>query len=136
MEFLSQASFVYEDAFELISELKNHHRLAIITNGLTKVQTRRIKGSILAQFFEEIVISEEIKISKPNPEIFAHTLNKLGQKDKSSVLMVGDSLSSDIKGGILFGVDTCWYNPEKKAGSIEIQPTYEIQHLLDLCRLV
>ncbi len=136
MEFLSQASFVYEDALELILSLKDHYRLAIITNGLTRVQSKRIKGSILARYFEEIVISEEIKISKPNPEIFAHTLERLGQIEKRTVLMVGDSLTSDIKGGILFGIDTCWYNPDKKEGSLDIRPTYEIQHLLELSRVL
>lgn len=136
MEFLSNASFLYEDALELITKLKSHHRLAIITNGLTKVQSKRIKGSILAEFFEEIVISEEIKISKPNPEIFAYTLERMGQKDKSSVLMVGDSLTSDIRGGNLFGIDTCWYNPKEKENDLEIIPTHEIKALKELHGLV
>lgn len=136
MDFLAQASFVYDDALELIISLKEQHRLAIITNGLTRVQTKRIRGSILANYFEEIVISEEIKFSKPNPEIFAHTLEKLGQIDKGAVLMVGDSLTSDIRGGNLFGIDTCWYNPEKIENTLDITPTYEIQRLVDLSQLV
>lgn len=136
MEFLSTASFLYDDAFDLITKLKSQHRLAIITNGLTKVQTKRIKGSILAHYFEEIVISEEINISKPNPEIFAYTLDKMGQKDKSSVLMVGDSLTSDIRGGNLFGIDTCWYNPKEKLNDLEIIPTHEIRELKELHGLV
>ncbi len=136
MEFLSQASFIYDDALELIRSLKEHYKLAIITNGLTRVQSKRIKGSILANYFEEIIISEEIQISKPNPEIFEYTLKKLGQEDKNSVLMVGDSLTSDIRGGILFGIDTCWYNPNKEVNSFEFTPTYEILQLSELWRFL
>ncbi|NLB21008.1 MAG: noncanonical pyrimidine nucleotidase, YjjG family [Clostridium sp.] len=132
MEFLSNASFIYDDALGLIESLSENHRLAIITNGLTRVQTKRIKGSIIAKYFEEIVISEEIQISKPNPEIFAYTLKKLGQARKESVLMVGDSLTSDIKGGNLFGVDTCWFNPGNKENRADIMPTYEIKTLSEL----
>lgn len=132
MEFLSDASFIYDDAFAIVEHLSENHRLAIITNGLTRVQTKRIKGSVIAKYFEEIVISEEVQISKPNPEIFAYTLKKLGQDSKESVLMVGDSLTSDIMGGNIFGVDTCWFNPENMEKSADITPTYEIKKLSEL----
>lgn len=90
------------------------HRLAIINGLFWGSRNKNIKSSI-AHYFEEIIISEAINLSKPNPEIFSYALNKMNHNDKKSVLMIGDSLTSDIKGGINFGIDTCWYNQTKSA---------------------
>lgn len=136
MEYLADASFLYDDSMELIETLSKSYRLAIVTNGLTLVQDKRIRKSTIAKFFETIVISEEILISKPNPEIFEHTLKNLNFFDKSKVLIVGDSLSSDIQGGINFGIDTCWYNPNKIINKTSIKPTYEISNFDELKSLL
>ena len=69
-------------------------------------------------------------------EIFEHTLDKLKVSDKSRVLMIGDSLSSDIQGGNNFGIDTCWFNPHVKKNVTAIQPTYEIQTWDQLVEIV
>lgn len=132
MHHLSQASFVYPEAEALMEKLQGKYKMAIITNGLTQVQKRRIRNAPFARYFQEVIISEEIGISKPNPEIFIHTLEKLDHKDTESVLMIGDSLTSDIKGGEKSGIDTCWYNPEGKENHTSINPTFEIRTLLDL----
>lgn len=128
MQHLADASFLYDNSIELIETLNKSYRLGIITNGLTLVQDKRIRKSTIAKFFETIVISEEILISKPNPKIFEHTLKTIDFSDKEKVLIVGDSLSSDIQGGINFGIDTCWYNPKKIINKTSIQPTYEISN--------
>lgn len=78
------------------------------------------------------MISEEVKVSKPNPKIFEHALNNMNHIDKRNVLMVGDSLTSDIQGGINFGIDTCWFNPNKIVNRTDIKPTYEISNLMKL----
>lgn len=132
MQHLSHASFLYPDSEELLEKLHGKYKMAIITNGLTDVQTRRIRQSKVSRYFEAIVISEEIKVSKPDPEIFTYTLNKLGHEELGSVLMIGDSLSSDIRGGSAFGVDTLWYNPWKKENTSEIKPTYEVGSLMEI----
>ncbi|MFH5837155.1 YjjG family noncanonical pyrimidine nucleotidase [Proteiniclasticum sp. C24MP] len=132
MKHLSHASFLYPDSEELLEKLDGKYKMAIITNGLTDVQTRRIRKSSVSHYFEEIVISEEIQVSKPDPEIFIYTLNKLGHEELDSVLMIGDSLSSDIRGGSAFGVDTLWYNPWKKENTSEIKPTYEVASLMEI----
>ncbi|HAX72656.1 MAG TPA: noncanonical pyrimidine nucleotidase, YjjG family [Firmicutes bacterium] len=136
MEHLANASFLYDGSLELVKHLNQSHKLAIVTNGLTTVQTKRIRQSDIAKYFETVVISEEILISKPNPLIFDHTLNLLNVLDKSKVLMVGDSLTSDIQGGINFGIDTCWYNPEQVENHTDIEPTYEINSFEDLIALL
>ncbi|MCG4723087.1 HAD-IA family hydrolase, partial [Alistipes putredinis] len=70
--------------------------------GLSDVQSNRIRKSSIAKYFDDIIISEEVSVSKPNSDIFKIALNNLNYNDKSKVLMVGDSLTSDIQGGINF----------------------------------
>ena len=136
MNHLSEASFLYDESIELLEELKEKYTLIIITNGLTKVQDKRIRKSKIAKYFKEIIISEEVDISKPNAEIFHHALDKIGYHDKNKVLMVGDSLTSDIQGGINAGIDTCWYNPNEYINNTNIKPTYEIKSLFQLRELL
>lgn len=134
MKHLSYASFLYDDSLALIESLSKDYRLSIITNGLKDVQNNRIRKSIIGKYFEDIVISEEVEVSKPDPKIFEHALNNLNYTNKNKVLMVGDSLTSDIQGGINFGIDTCWFNPNKIVNGTEINPTYEISNLMYLKR--
>ncbi len=132
MKHLSHASFLFDDSIPLIESLHKSYKLSIVTNGLKDVQNNRIRKSVIAKYFEDIVISEEVKVSKPNPEIFELALTNIKHADKSKVLMVGDSLTSDIQGGINFGVDTCWYNPNKIENMTKFKPTYEISSLMEL----
>lgn len=132
MKHLANASFLYEGSLALIEKLHENYKLTIVTNGLTDVQDKRIRKSTIAKYFENIVISEEILVSKPDPKIFEHSVNSINYTDKSKILMVGDSLTSDVQGGINFGIDTCWYNPNKVPNNTEIKPTYEINSLMEL----
>jgi putative hydrolase of the HAD superfamily len=136
LKHLANGSFLYEESEELIQELSKTHKLFIVTNGLTDVQRKRIGESCIASYFEDLIISEEVGISKPNPEIFEHALKTIIDLDKTKILMVGDSLTSDIQGGIHFGIDTCWYNPEGIVNDRGILPTYEIKSLTELKRIV
>ncbi|MEI6856518.1 YjjG family noncanonical pyrimidine nucleotidase [Psychrilyobacter sp.] len=132
MKHLSQASFLYEKSEELVKDLTKNYRLTIFTNGLSAVQDNRIKKSILAEYFEDMVVSEEIGISKPNPKIFQHALKNINYTNKNKILIVGDSLTSDIQGGINFGIDTCWFNPTRNSNELGIEPTYIISDLMEL----
>lgn len=136
MEHLADASFLFDDSIDLIENLNKSYKLSIVTNGLTSVQDKRIRKSTIAKYFDAIVISEEILIAKPDPKIFEYTLKHMNFSDKSKVLMVGDSLTSDIQGGINFGVDTCWYNPNKIENKTSITPTYEISSFDELKSLL
>lgn len=132
MSHLSYASFLYDDSMALVESLHNNYSLTIVTNGLKDVQDKRIRKSIIAKYFESIVISEEVEVSKPDPKIFEHALNNIKHTDRSRVLIVGDSLTSDIQGGINFGADTCWFNPDRIVNNTGIKPTYEISNLMEL----
>ncbi len=120
-----------EGAVELCSQLTDY-RLVIITNGFDAVQKARIGGSPLCNSFACLVTSEEAGFQKPDKGIFDYVFTQLQITDKSKVLIVGDSLTSDIQGGINYGIDTCWFNPKRKENNLGIQPTYEIHHLIEL----
>ncbi|MCE1196668.1 YjjG family noncanonical pyrimidine nucleotidase [bacterium] len=111
LAWLGRGSFLLPGAEELCAYLAAKYRLAIVTNGIAAVQRPRFEVSPIRRHFEAIVISEEVGAAKPHPAIFERACEALGVFDKSKVLMIGDSLSSDIAGGAAYGVDTCWLNP-------------------------
>ena len=125
IENMGHESHMIDGVQEMISSLTDY-RLAVLTNGFTTTQFARIAGSPLHNTFEAIISSEETGFKKPQSEIFEYTFDKLGVTDPSRVLMIGDSLTSDIQGGINAGIDTCWFNPAAKVNALGIQPTYEI----------
>jgi putative hydrolase of the HAD superfamily len=136
LNLLGEGAFLFDESIELLSYLSNKYRLCVITNGLSDVQNRRLDKAAIREHFEHIVISEDIGFAKPDSKIFEHTLEILGHKNKNSVLMIGDSLKSDIQGGINAGIDTCWYNPSKNINNTNIIPTYEVHNLLDIKNII
>ena len=135
LEYLGMETHPVQGAVELCEKLVDY-RLAIITNGFTAVQTARIENSALRNTFEHIIMSEEAGFNKPDKEIFNYAFSKLQITDKEKVLIVGDSLTSDIQGGIDYGIDTCWFNPHSKENNIGNEPTYEIRELMELLKIV
>lgn len=134
---LSRTEFLLEGARELVEEcLVKKFRLGLITNGLKEVQRPRITKARMETYFDVIVVSDEIGVAKPHSGFFEHAFVEMGQPEKAEVLVVGDSLSSDIQGGNNFGVDTCWYNPKKAGNSSGHAPVYEISHLNDLKKII
>lgn len=136
MKHLANSSILYEGSMALIEELHKYYLLAIVTNGLKHVQNSRIRNSVISKYFKDIIISEEVGTSKPNPKIFEHTLRNISPIDKQKILVVGDSLTADIQGGINFGVDTCWYNPNGTTNQTTIKPTYEVSDFKSLKELL
>lgn len=135
LDFLGQESHLMPGADELLESLSDCV-LAVITNGFGEVQKARIQNSPLSERFEHVIISEETGFQKPHGGIFDYAFDKLGLSSKEGVLIVGDSLTSDIQGGNNYGIDTCWYNPFGKENKTGIRPTYEIQDLLELRGIV
>ena len=114
METLSQKAYLLDGAQELCEKLYGKVRIYIVTNGVEFIQKRRYVGSGLDKYFERAFISGEIGFEKPSVEYFEHVAANIPDFDKSRTLIVGDSLSSDIAGGINYGIDTCWYSPNGK----------------------
>jgi len=127
---LSEGAFLMDGAEALIQQLHGRYHLAIITNGIAAVQRPRMARSPIQPFVEAFIISEEVGTAKPDPAIFDVAFAQMGRPDKTAVLIIGDSLSSDMQGGLNYGIDTCWYNPHGQSGHLPV--TYEIRQLADL----
>lgn len=129
---LSRNGHLLEGSEEILETLRPHVQMALITNGLLNVQRPRLDSSPIRPYFREILISEEVGAAKPDPKIFEIAFLRMGSPDRSEVLIVGDSLSSDIQGGVNFGIDTCWYNPNQKSRDHDVAATFEIESLREL----
>jgi len=108
--------------------------LSIITNGFRETQRKRIMESKIWPFVSNLLISEELGVSKPDPAFFIKTLEIIHCTNPEDVLIVGDSLSSDILGAMNAGIDCCWYNPGKIALPARYSISYEIDKLEQLER--
>lgn len=125
-----------EGAPELLDALYGKYKLYIASNGIALVQDRRIKDTGLARYFDGIFISERIGYNKPSKEFFDICFEAIEGFDKSRAMIVGDSLTSDIAGGIAAGIRTCYFNPGGKPNESGIKPSYEIRSLSELVPLL
>ena len=123
-----------DDAYERMKALKESGRyvLAAVTNGTKAAQEKKLRTSGLGEFFDHVFISEDIGIEKPNVALYEKIFHTMGVEDRSEVLAIGDSLTSDIRGGNNAGVDTCWYNPKHQELTGDYRVTYEIADLREL----
>ena len=133
---LSRQTFLMDGARELLEWARGRFRLALITNGIPEVQRPRFRRAGFDRLFPVVVISGEEGVAKPAPEIFEIALGRMGDPPPREVLLVGDSLSSDVRGGVDFGLDTCWYNPAGLELGNGPEPRHEIRRLGELRRIV
>jgi len=132
MNHLADASILYPEALELIQELAKDYTITILTNGLREVQDKRIRQSVLRPYLSDVVISDEEGIAKPDPRIIDLALDRVNHVDKSSVMIIGDSLTSDIQGGLNASITTVWFNKEQAINTSKVKPDYEISTLEEL----
>ena len=118
-------------AEEAVKRLKEHYRLFLVSNGTATVQHSRLTSAGLYPYFEQVFISQEIGYNKPEKAYFDRCFERIPGFAPEKALMVGDSLTSDIKGGINAGLKTVWINPAHKNCG-DIRPDYEIEGLSDL----
>lgn len=121
-----------ENAGKLLQELYHHHEILIATNGPKDAAINKLERAKLKSYISSMVCSEEIGFSKPMPEFFDCLYNKTQNKDKSRMLLIGDSLTTDVLGGMNNGIDTCWFNPNNSSLPEEYYPTMTINKLLQL----
>ncbi len=127
--FLSEGSFIIDGALEVCKRLSEKYTLYIITNGAERAQRGRLTDSPLLQYFKGVFVSEKIGCDKPKKEFFDYVFAHINETDKSKVLVIGDSLYSDIAGAVNYGLDSCWLNKGEKSDS---EATYQIKRLEDL----
>lgn len=150
-ELLGETICFNDDAYNIVKELKGKVLQCAASNGTKKAQTGKLKNSGLDQLFELIFISEDIGAEKPSKEFFDKALNDVsvwlrkkeescletdgvhrGELELSEVVIVGDSLTSDILGGNNAGIKTCWYNPKGLSNDMNVKVDYEIKDLHEI----
>lgn len=108
------------------------YRMFLASNGTASVQHGRMTSADLYPYFEEAFVSQEIGFNKPSKAYFEACFARIDGFDREKCLMVGDSLTSDILGGINAGIKTCWVNPHGETAPEHIRPDYEIKSLAEL----
>ena len=132
-EQLKNTGFLVPFAIEVLDFAKKYFDLYIITNGIACVQYSRLKNAGIEQYFSNIFISEELGAEKPSPAYFDAVFKKINYLPEQT-LVIGDSLTSDIAGGIGYGIDTCFIN--RKNISTDLTPTYIVKDLPELLKLL
>ena len=119
-------------ARELLESLAPRYSLYLATNGAAAVQRRRLADAGIAPYFQNIFISEEVGFHKPSPAFFRACFAAIPGFDPACALMVGDSLTSDVRGGRDAGIRTCWFDPHDRSHRADIRPDYTITALSQL----
>jgi putative hydrolase of the HAD superfamily len=112
-------------ALDALKYLSGKYELHLITNGFKEVQGIKIDRCGIREYFDKIIISEDVGVQKPHPKIFEHALNEVGTSAAGSIY-IGDHPDSDIKGSKNAGWDQVFYNPENIDS--EVEATFEINH--------
>lgn len=137
IEELAHCGFLLEGAESLIASLHPHYELYIITNGLWDVQRRRLGDSpMYRNYFKGMTVSEKVGSAKPSKGIFDEAFKLAGHPSKEKVMIIGDSLTSDIRGGNLYEIDTCWFNPMGKERGDTAEPTYTVNSFREMEELL
>ena len=133
---LSIGHYFMPGAEEAVEELSKKYRLFLASNGTASVQKGRMTSANLYRFFEQVYVSQEIGHNKPSKAYFDACFARIQDFDPTRAIIVGDSLTSDIRGGINAGIKTCWVNPAHDPGRPDIRPDYEIEALSQLSALL
>lgn len=133
---LGKQTAILDGALELIQALHGKCKLYIVTNGITAVQKSRFNRCALAPYFDQCFISEEMGCAKPEKRFFDLVAASIPQFNSSEAIVIGDSLSSDIQGGINAGLDTCWYNPKKQNAPAGMNITYTVHTLAEIQSII
>lgn len=125
-----------DDSYELIKKLKSRVKQYAVTNGTKAAQDRKLEASGLGVLFDGVFISEEVGCEKPGIDFFTHVFEKIGDYKKEEIMIVGDSLTSDMQGGNNAGICCCWYNPHKLVKDKEVHIDYEIDDLRKIQQII
>lgn len=134
--YLTGSAIPLPDAEAVLCELGQRYPLYVVSNGTTSIQMGRLEKAGFLKYFTDIFLSEAVGYAKPDKRFFNVCLRKLPDVKPSEILLIGDSLSSDMAGGNNAGIDTCWYHPDGVNRNPEIPVTYEIRDLKELYLLL
>ena len=135
-ELLCEGHWFMPGAEELLEALKGEYRLFIVSNGSAKVQEARLRSAGIGPFFEQVFISEELGADKPHPAFFDRCFSRIPDFDPARAILIGDSLSSDIRGAKNAGILSCWYNYRQRPARADVEPDFAINELSQLPKLL
>ena len=136
VENLGKQAVVMDGAMDMLRRVKARYRLAVVTNGLHLVQRARLERSGFLPLLDGVFISQEMGVQKPTKAYFDAVLSVFGDGNPNKYLMIGDSLSADIQGGINAGIDTCWLRPAGMEPREDVPPTYTVGGYDELMELL
>ncbi len=129
-------AYAVEGAYELLDYLYPKYELYIVSNGFRFVQESRLKIGDFRKYFKDIFLSEDIGIQKPAKEFFDYCFDKLKHPQKEDVILIGDSLSADITGGLNYGIECIWFNKNCDELPEDIKPTFVVNKLKDIEKIL
>ena len=133
---LGVGHYFMDGAEELVQDLSQKYDLYLVTNGSVSIQNGRLESAGIVKYFKGIFVSEEIGFNKPSKEYFEICFERMQKVDRENVIIIGDSLTSDIQGGINAGITTVWFNPSCEENNTQIKPDYEIHKLMQFKELL
>lgn len=133
---LSLFYFYIDGAEDFLKQIKGKFTICAMTNGIKFVQDIRLKESGLCNYFDKIFISEESGYAKPDRRFFDWAIDRVEEKDRAKILMIGDSLTSDMKGGLNADIDTCWFNPHNKENYLNLPLTYTVKTYDEILKIL
>ena len=125
-----------DDSFKIGESLRGRVKQYAVSNGTIAAQSKKLRLSGLGGLMDGIFLSEQLGVEKPNVEFFNKVFRAIDPVERSQVMIVGDSLTSDIRGGNNAGIITCWYNPESAVAAKEYRVDYEISDLHEIYQIV
>lgn len=135
--YLGQGHYFIEGAEEVLQKLSKKYRIYLVTNGTLSVQRGRLKSSGIEKYLQGVFISEEIGYNKPSKEYFEKCFSKIPDFKKENTVIIGDSLSSDVQGGINAGIKTIWFHrAQDLTEDPQPKPDYEIKSLKSLLEML
>lgn len=132
---LDQQAVVIPRVTETLAALQDYE-LYIVSNGIEPVQLDRLRKSGLAHYFRDVFVSDSVGVQKPTKAFFTYTAQHIPGFHHREALIIGDSLTSDIQGGINAHIDTVWYNPHFQPNRSAVRPTYQLNEISDLTALL
>ena len=125
-----------DDSPAIIKALKGRVKQYVVSNGTIAAQTKKLERSKLAELMDGVFLSEELGVDKPNRGFFEKVFEAIHADDLSRVMIIGDSLTSDIRGGINAGIKTCWYNPGREPVPENYRIDYSVSDLHEVPKIL
>lgn len=127
---------MYEDGLNICRKLQGQKKQYAVTNGTIVAQQKKLKKTGLGDIFDGVFISDEVGYQKPDIRFFQHCFTEIPEFELEEAIIIGDSLTSDMKGGNVAGIDCCWFNPRNNKNTSDLKLDFEITHLSELWDII